>query len=159
MDTRRFAIPDPIKPDPVQPPAAPIWAEPDAWVTRRAGSGTNHESAEAGKCVDRPCHSLNPTRHPFAKPSRCTPFPRPCLPVWTFFARLAVLAGEASQAYPREPQATTDWIWPVALKSGDTIAFVAPAGDQSPVTEPNMLSFLLPVTRVRMSVTEPPGAT
>ncbi len=55
-------------------------------------------------------------------------YPQPCFSISRFLAALAALALGATTAYAHDPRGTTDWIRPAALKPGDTIAFVAPAG-------------------------------
>ena len=55
-------------------------------------------------------------------------FPRPGVAVRYLAASLAMLATWASSACAPGPEPAADWIRPPALKPGDTIAFVAPAG-------------------------------
>ena len=55
-------------------------------------------------------------------------FPPYGIPFWSFTVTLAILVVGASSVSAQDPEAGTDWIRPAALKPGDTIAFVAPAG-------------------------------
>jgi muramoyltetrapeptide carboxypeptidase len=56
------------------------------------------------------------------------PFGVPALPVRSFATILAILAAGASTVHAEDSEASDEWIRPQALKPGDTIAFVAPAG-------------------------------
>jgi muramoyltetrapeptide carboxypeptidase len=55
-------------------------------------------------------------------------FTRYVAPVRLFTATLAIIAAGAPSVCAQDREAAADWIRPVALKPGDTIAFVAPAG-------------------------------
>jgi muramoyltetrapeptide carboxypeptidase len=55
-------------------------------------------------------------------------YPRYRVPIWSFTATLAILAAGASSVCAQDRAAATDWLRPAALRPGDTIAFVAPAG-------------------------------
>jgi muramoyltetrapeptide carboxypeptidase len=57
--------------------------------------------------------------------------PRFGVPFWCFAATIAFLASRVSSATAQDRVATAEWIRPRALRPGDTIAFVAPAGPAS----------------------------
>ena len=81
-------------------------------------------------------------------------FPRSGLPAWCFAATLAVLSLRASSTYARDEEPPSGWIRPMALKPGDTVAFVAPAGPAEPAT---MKAYGAKLEKAGYRVIIPPG--
>jgi muramoyltetrapeptide carboxypeptidase len=80
--------------------------------------------------------------------------PRASAPFWSFSATLAVLAARASSALAQDARATSDWLRPAALRPGDTIAFVAPAG---PAELPPIRAYADRLEKAGYRVIIPPG--
>jgi muramoyltetrapeptide carboxypeptidase len=55
-------------------------------------------------------------------------FPRFIAPAWSVIAAFTIFTAGTASARAQDRDATEEWIRPAALKPGDTIAFVAPAG-------------------------------
>lgn len=74
-------------------------------------------------------------------------------PAWFLIVGLAIAAG-APSAYPQDSKTTGDWIRPPALRPGDTIAFVAPAGPAQPLS---MKAYAEKLEKAGYKVIIPPG--
>jgi muramoyltetrapeptide carboxypeptidase len=76
------------------------------------------------------------------------------VPVWCLVAALSIAAVGASPVSAEDREAPANWIRPAALKAGDTIAFVAPAG---PATLPPMRAYADQLEKSGYRVIIPPG--
>lgn len=74
-------------------------------------------------------------------------------PTWSLLICLAIAAG-ATSAYSQESKTVGDWIRPPALKPGDLIAFVAPAG---PAESRSMKTYAEKLEKAGYRVLIPPG--
>jgi muramoyltetrapeptide carboxypeptidase len=73
---------------------------------------------------------------------------------WSFMSTLAILATGASSVSAQDSTRASDWIRPAALKSGDTIAFVAPA---APAESRPLREYAAQLEKSGYRVLIPPG--
>ena len=81
-------------------------------------------------------------------------FPRIGVLDWCLVATIAFVVSEVSSACAQDRDTTGDWIRPPALKPGDTIAFVAPAG---PAKLPPLKAYAEQLEKGGYRVIIPPG--
>ena len=82
-------------------------------------------------------------------------FPRFIAPAWSVIAAFTIFTAGTASARAQDRDATDDWIRPAALKPGDTIAFVAPAG---PARLPPIRAYAGQLEKEGYRVIIPPGS-